>query len=1384
MFLAIAIWRGPGVDVLELSQTRTFALALCMMNLGLGCFDIPAPAMSDAGPNIDSAAPSEPPDATSDTTPTTPPGEPLLLTLTAISPDHGPVSGGLTARIEGTGFAAGMIVLIDQSLALDLEVTDETSATFVLPPHPAGMVDVSVWHPAAQSPEPIVLESAFRYAADLVVTEVEPATGDISGGTLLTVRGAGFSEDARFFVDGRAAISGVRVDANTLTGILPPGRFGAVDVHVVADGSTAVARDAFTYGASPRIDALEPLSGLPSGGTHVRISGRGFDPDAIVRFGLSEALVATAAADGSWLEVTAPAGPAGTVADVVVSTPFGEAAARQAFAWQDVTADPYVLQCSHAFPSSGPAEGGTAVELACAGLHYGVEVAFGETPADVLSTDPASFRLVVRAPPGAPGLTDIVVTSPFASVVLADAFSWKAASELDVTAVEPAQGAIGGGTVVVLSGHGFAADATVRIGALEATAVTRLSDGSLRATTPPGSAGAADVIVSSGGVESRLSGGFTYTDGRLDLTLVAPATAAIAGGTFLRIIGDGFNDATSVSLGGAPLAIIARVSPAEIHARSPRLDVGVWDAVVSAGGDSATLERAVVTFDPRTGFGGTSGGPLDGALNVTVRGSQGVGAIGGAYVTASLADGRSLSGYTNDAGQVTLSEPWFAGDVRVTAVALGFTAYSVVQFDAENVTIFLRPTVPPPPTTGGGGGTSSPPPTPAVISGRVIGLEKYVVPPPGRCEITAPVSGPDCRICASDAACGAEGYACVDLLEQGSRCLATCTATPDCNSGYICGPTQAGARCVPDPGELVARCGYSATSIFASDIFVPETGWVPPGGTYQLPSTRFDEVAVICFGGYRDLGGYFTPTAMGVRRHLLTLPGLVLTGQDIVLDHRLNRTFRLRLMDPPTWPEGVQTPSITISLDLGADGVIPFTRVPLSAGDNTWRAPRQLAALDGDLYDGRYTFYSTISAVTDIGLPKSYNLVQEVTHVAESRFPVWVDGAWTLESTLNEVDLNAVWAPSPDRVLAVGAAGRIMQRSAAGWTQQTSGTTATLRAIAGRADDDIYVVGDGGTVRRWGGLAWHPVDAPADDFYAAATAPGQPLLVAGALRLRSLDAQGGWKIEGPPWLQEVRGLWAHSDGRALAVGRHGRIAQRSAEGVWSPVQSGSTADLAAVIVHPVTDEVVIVGAAGTVLTGALTGAGAFASVDVGVQDDLTAAAVMADGSLVVVGDNGRALRRVGGVWVEDAIPDYRSRATGVYAPADGGPVRVVGGSAFILGPFLHFPVIEGATSADDGGVTLHWGWDGGPSAEYSQLVIYDEFGPDLWTLIVDGAERSAPLPPLELLAGIKGVGQGSRVLEVLRVRNEDFSIDGYSTREFSIFRRSSWALNRGFFYAP
>ena len=36
-------------------------------------------------------------------------------------------------------------------------------------------------------------------------------------------------------------------------------------------------------------------------------------------------------------------------------------------------------------------------------------------------------------------------------------------------------------------------------------------------------------------------------------------------------------------------------------------------------------------------------------------------------------------------------------------------------------------------------------------------------------------------------------------------------------------------RCMPSPGEKIAKCGISSTSVFSQSIYPPETGWVHVG---------------------------------------------------------------------------------------------------------------------------------------------------------------------------------------------------------------------------------------------------------------------------------------------------------------------------------------------------------------------------------------------------------------------------------------------------------------------------------------------------------------------------------------------------------------------------
>ena len=97
--------------------------------------------------------------------------------------------------------------------------------------------------------------------------------------------------------------------------------------------------------------------------------------------------------------------------------------------------------------------------------------------------------------------------------------------------MSPNQGYSTGGTAITITGTGFVAGATVTVGGATATNVVVVSATSITATTPAGTVGAADVVVTNPDTTSATdAGAFTYLQPQADLTVTAagPATA-IAG---------------------------------------------------------------------------------------------------------------------------------------------------------------------------------------------------------------------------------------------------------------------------------------------------------------------------------------------------------------------------------------------------------------------------------------------------------------------------------------------------------------------------------------------------------------------------------------------------------------------------------------------------------------------------------------------------------------------------------------------------------------------------------------------------------------------------------------------------------------------------------------
>ena len=131
-----------------------------------------------------------------------------------------------------------------------------------------------------------------------------------------------------------------------------------------------------------------------------------------------------------------------------------------------------------------------------------------------------------------------------------------------VSAITPNSGTANGGTAVTITGTGFLAGATVKLGGTAATGVTVVSSTSITATTPAHAAGAVSVVVTNTDAQAgTLTNGYTYTTtgggGTIGFVQVNAATPQTASASVpvtyplaqtagnLNIVAVGWNDTTS-----------------------------------------------------------------------------------------------------------------------------------------------------------------------------------------------------------------------------------------------------------------------------------------------------------------------------------------------------------------------------------------------------------------------------------------------------------------------------------------------------------------------------------------------------------------------------------------------------------------------------------------------------------------------------------------------------------------------------------------------------------------------------------------------------------------------------------------------------------------------
>ncbi len=576
-------------------------------------------------------------------------------TVTGVSPATGYALGGNAVTITGTGFSGRPVVDFGTIPATNVVVVSATQITAISPVEPAGTVDITVTGPGGVSATSAA--DQFTALAAPTVTAVTPAAGPIAGGTSVTITGTGFSTATAVDFGAVAATNMVIVSATRITASSPVEGAGTVDVTVTGPGgpSATSAADHFTYLAVPSVTSVSPASGHAAGGTSVTITGTGFSGTTLVDFGTFAATSFTVVS-ATQITAVSPAVPAGTV-DVTVTSPGGVSTTSAADRFTAIAA-PTVTGVS---PAAGSLAGGNSVTITGTGFSTATAVDFGTTPATSVVIVSAT-QLTAVSPAGTVGTVDVTVTGPGGSSATSAADQFVYVAVPAVTAVSPAAGPLAGGTSVTITGVGFTAATVVDFGTLAASSYTVNSDTQITATSPAESAGTVDVTVTGpSGVSTTSSADqFSYL-GIPVVTGVNPVVTPLAGGTSVRILGQGFTGATAVDFGAVAATTFTVTSDSQIIATSPAEAAGTVNVtVVTPGGTSATSSADQFTYVAAPSVTGVSTTAAAGAyaqwstIPIVVTFNEPVTVTGSPQLSLN-AGGLATANYTGGSGTSTLS---------------------------------------------------------------------------------------------------------------------------------------------------------------------------------------------------------------------------------------------------------------------------------------------------------------------------------------------------------------------------------------------------------------------------------------------------------------------------------------------------------------------------------------------------------------------------------------------------------------------------------------------------------------------------------------------------------------------------------------------------------
>ncbi|XP_076865903.1 fibrocystin-L-like isoform X2 [Brachyhypopomus gauderio] len=196
--------------------------------------------------------------------------------VTGISPLQGASTLGTVLCISGSGFDANATVLIGDVQCTVLYVIN-TWLNCRVGHASAGQRPVSLSFPGLGYAQ-YQGGNVFNFTYQMGVTSIVPTAGSITGGTILTISGYGFSQDTLVTV-GNASCDIINRSLQQLTCRVPPGPEGAQVVTLVTGDMQVEANDFFIYdnGLTAIITDVSPQTTTVLGNRTLNITGTNFE---------------------------------------------------------------------------------------------------------------------------------------------------------------------------------------------------------------------------------------------------------------------------------------------------------------------------------------------------------------------------------------------------------------------------------------------------------------------------------------------------------------------------------------------------------------------------------------------------------------------------------------------------------------------------------------------------------------------------------------------------------------------------------------------------------------------------------------------------------------------------------------------------------------------------------------------------------------------------------------------------------------------------------------------------------------------------------------------------------------------------------------------------